>query len=263
MAKKLRSEQVDLSQYYNKSESAPLIPGANITITESEEGVTISASGGGGGGGSVAWDDVTNKPSVFEPTAHNHSAAEITSGTLDIARIPTGSTSSTVSLGNHTHSGYVPTSRTIAGKALTGDITLAKGDVGLGNVDNTSDANKPISTATQNALDAKVPAYAAESVAPLTSGTLTLKQSTLTVINANLTNAHTFTIALHSPIANVVNENVVIFKIGATLPSITLPAGIVWRVKAPVFAINKGYTISFEQVNIGGWEIWATAAENI
>nr|DAH09397.1 MAG TPA: receptor binding complex [Caudoviricetes sp.] len=34
-------------------------------------------------------------------------------------------------------------------------VTLDKSDVGLGNVDNTSDANKPISTATQTALDAK------------------------------------------------------------------------------------------------------------
>ena len=33
--------------------------------------------------------------------------------------------------------------------------SLAKGDVGLGNVDNTSDANKPVSTATQTALDLK------------------------------------------------------------------------------------------------------------
>lgn len=33
--------------------------------------------------------------------------------------------------------------------------TLAKSDVGLGNVDNTSDANKPVSTATQTALDLK------------------------------------------------------------------------------------------------------------
>lgn len=32
---------------------------------------------------------------------------------------------------------------------------VTKSDVGLGNVDNTSDANKPISTATQTALDAK------------------------------------------------------------------------------------------------------------
>lgn len=56
---------------------------------------------------------------------------------------------------SHTHSAYVPTSRTVAGKALTGNITLAKGDVGLGNVDNTSDASKPISTAQQAALDDK------------------------------------------------------------------------------------------------------------
>ena len=37
----------------------------------------------------------------------------------------------------------------------TGAVTLAKGDVGLGNVDNTSDANKPISNATQVALNDK------------------------------------------------------------------------------------------------------------
>ena len=37
----------------------------------------------------------------------------------------------------------------------TGAVTLAKGDVNLGNVDNTADADKPISTATQTALDAK------------------------------------------------------------------------------------------------------------
>lgn len=34
-------------------------------------------------------------------------------------------------------------------------VTLAKGDVGLSNVDNTSDANKPVSTATQSALNLK------------------------------------------------------------------------------------------------------------
>lgn len=35
----------------------------------------------------------------------------------------------------------------------TGDVVLNKTDIGLGNVDNTSDLSKPISTATQNALD--------------------------------------------------------------------------------------------------------------
>ena len=63
----------------------------------------------------------------------------------------------------------VPTTRTINGKALNEDINLSasdvgarpsswtptKTDVGLGNVNNTSDADKPISNATQNALNNK------------------------------------------------------------------------------------------------------------
>jgi hypothetical protein len=41
----------------------------------------------------------------------------------------------------------------VAGK--TGAVALVKGDVGLGNVDNTADTAKPVSTAQQTALDAK------------------------------------------------------------------------------------------------------------
>jgi hypothetical protein len=40
---------------------------------------------------------------------------------------------------------------------LKTDLALAKGDVGLGNVDNTADTAKPVSTATQTALDLKAP----------------------------------------------------------------------------------------------------------
>jgi hypothetical protein len=39
--------------------------------------------------------------------------------------------------------------------ALSADVTISKVDVGLGNVDNTSDLNKPVSTATQTALNGK------------------------------------------------------------------------------------------------------------
>lgn len=49
----------------------------------------------------------------------------------------------------------VPDTRQVAGKALSADVTLVKGDVGLGNVDNTSDADKPVSVAAQEALDDK------------------------------------------------------------------------------------------------------------
>lgn len=49
--------------------------------------------------------------------------------------------------------GYTSPVTSVAGR--TGDITLTKTDVGLSNVNDTSDLGKPISTATQNALDEK------------------------------------------------------------------------------------------------------------
>lgn len=49
------------------------------------------------------WASITGVPSSFTPSTHTHSASDISSGVLDVARIPTGTTGSTVSLGNHTH----------------------------------------------------------------------------------------------------------------------------------------------------------------
>lgn len=65
---------------------------------------------------------------------------------------------------SHTNDGSLEPSAIIAAGAVTsvnsktpssGSVTLTKGDIGLGNVDNTPDANKPISSATQTALDTK------------------------------------------------------------------------------------------------------------
>lgn len=55
-------------------------------------------------------------------------------------------------------------------------VELAKSDVGLGNVDNTSDANKPISTATQMALNGKQ--------STITGGASTITSSDLTANRA-------------------------------------------------------------------------------
>jgi hypothetical protein len=54
----------------------------------------------GGGGGVSSYLDLTDVPATFPPESHTHDATDITSGTLAIARIPTGTTSSTVALGN-------------------------------------------------------------------------------------------------------------------------------------------------------------------
>jgi len=49
--------------------------------------------------------------------------------------------------------GTVGTGSVLSVNGLTGNVTLTKNNLGLSNVDNTSDLNKPISTATQTALN--------------------------------------------------------------------------------------------------------------
>jgi len=91
------------------------------------------AKGATGEPGTTDFNELENVPETFPPSAHTHSSSQITDFNASVdARIPVVS---------------------VAGK--TGAITLVKGDVGLGNVDNTSDVNKPISTATQTALNGK------------------------------------------------------------------------------------------------------------
>jgi hypothetical protein len=138
--------------------------------------------------------ELENADLPFAPATHTHSAADIVSGTIAAARLPIGLTSTTVAAGDHTHSNYVTQDAlgaelldyalvghthtlatvattgsyndltdkpTIGSSAVTsvasrtGDVVLSKSDVGLSNVDNTSDLNKPVSTATQTALSGK------------------------------------------------------------------------------------------------------------
>lgn len=94
-------------------------------------------------------------------------------------------------------------------------------------------------------------AYDSEVVASPTSGTLTLKNSTETILDGALTNSNSFTVALATPITGKVNESILIFKVGATLPAITLPVGITFP-KPLVYEANKTHTIVFEQVTFNG-----------
>lgn len=88
-----------------------------------------SGGGGGGGGGGAVTGVKGNEEILYRVGDVNLTPANI---------------------------GAVPTSRTVNGHALSANVTVTASDVGLGNVDNTSDLAKPISTATQSALDGKV-----------------------------------------------------------------------------------------------------------
>lgn len=118
----------------------------------------------------------------FALVSHTHAASDIVSGVIAIARLPVGVSSNQVAAGDHTHnydavyaplvhnhngvyslighnhdSAYSALGHTHAYADITGTPTLNKAAVGLGNVDNTSDADKPVSTATQTALNLKAP----------------------------------------------------------------------------------------------------------
>lgn len=68
----------------------------------------------------------------------------------------------------------------VAGK--TGVVTLVKSDVGLGNVDNTSDVNKPVSTAQQTAINSRELAIAAGTTAQYWRGDKTWQALTASAV---------------------------------------------------------------------------------
>lgn len=79
----------------------------------------------------------------------------------------------------------------VAGR--TGDVSLVKGDVGLGSVDNTSDTNKPVSTATQTALNGKANTSHTHTVANVAGlqDALDSKAGLNAAVNASQVNAGT------------------------------------------------------------------------
>lgn len=198
----------------------------NFKYNPTTNTVTTNISGSAASANSVLWSGVTNKPSTFTPSAHNHDDSTITSlnasklfGTIDIARLPHGAlerlvivaddtarfklTTANVQLGDtvkvtktekmyyvvdesklSSEAGYLVytagTATSVPWSGVTGKPssyppashnhderyytetemnsklaekatkvhTHVKSEVGLGNVDNTADANKSVKYAT-------------------------------------------------------------------------------------------------------------------
>jgi hypothetical protein len=113
---------------------------------------TISASFGTTAGTIAEGNDsrITGAEQTTNKGAANGYAGLNSSSVVPTAQLGSGTANSSSFLrGDNTWAAAPVTS--VASK--TGAVTLVKGDVGLGNVDNTSDASKPVSTAQQTALD--------------------------------------------------------------------------------------------------------------
>lgn len=123
--------------------------------------------GGGGGGGASSLPGLSDV-ALSSPT--NNQVLTYDSGTLKWINAT---------------SGTAPVS-SVAGK--TGAVTLVKADVGLGNVDNTTDLSKPVSTAVQAALNAKADeAITITGATSLTGGGDLSVNRTLSLVNDSAT----------------------------------------------------------------------------
>jgi len=138
------------------------ISGASNTISNIAI-AAIAATGTPGAGNYLRGDGQWQTPP--DTSYAEIPSAEITAGTSSVSRAISGRRAQEIVLkavaaapqGDVTLAGVQTlTNKTLTSPVINTPTGIVKGDVGLGNVDNTSDASKPISTLQQTALDTKV-----------------------------------------------------------------------------------------------------------
>ena len=93
------------------------------STTNNNKVLKAGATSGSIAWGNVAYSELTGVPTTFAPAAHTHAAADVVSGVLAIARIPTGTTGTTVALGNDSRINNGQTAFSWGNHALAGYLT--------------------------------------------------------------------------------------------------------------------------------------------
>jgi hypothetical protein len=169
------------------------------------------------------------------------------------------------------------TTDTLTNKTLTSPVIntptgITKSDVGLANVDNTTDANKPISTATQTALDLKATLSAPTFTGTVTStndivvnGNLTVNGTTFNASSTSITIEDNLVQLAHQNAANTVDLGIVVgYNDGAAKHS-----GIVRDVSADKWKLFKGVTteptttVDFTEGSLDALQVGALEATTI
>jgi len=191
---------------------------------------TISANFGTGPGTIAQGNDsrITGAEQTTNKGAANGYAGLNSSTVVPTAQLGTGAaTNATFLRGDNVWAAAPVTS--VASK--TGAVTLVKGDVGLANVDNTSDANKPVSTAQQTALDGKVNVTNGGGETFFDAGN-SGTAITLNLANGNvqkLTLTGNCTITLTSPASGAFRSLLLyVFQDGTGSRTITWPGSVKW-----------------------------------
>lgn len=134
--------------------SARLGIGANTFVLTSD-GTDVSWAAGGGGG---AVSSVFTRTGAVVAATNDYTWAQVNKATSNIADITTKSHTSLTDIGTNTHA-QIDTALgvSVTHQANTSNPhSVTQAQVGLGSVDNTSDAGKPVSTAQQTALNLKL-----------------------------------------------------------------------------------------------------------
>jgi uncharacterized ubiquitin-like protein YukD len=118
--------------------------------------------------------------------------------------------------------------------------TLDKAAVGLSNVDNTSDANKPVSTATQTALDTKTNKLITTN-RQTASYTLVLGDADK-LVEMNVATANDLTIPLNSSVAFATGTQILLAQYGAGQTTIVATGGVTVRSNGGKLKLNVQYS---------------------
>jgi hypothetical protein len=118
--------------------------------------------------------------------------------------------------------------------------TLNKAAVGLGNVDNTSDANKPVSTATQTALDAKTNKLVVAN-RQTASYTLVLSDADK-LVEMNVGSANNLTVPLNSSVAFSTGTQILLAQYGSGQTTIVATSGVTIRSNGAKLKLNAQYS---------------------
>ena len=118
--------------------------------------------------------------------------------------------------------------------------TLNQAAVGLSNCDNTSDANKPVSTATQTALDAKTNKLIVAN-RQTASYTLVLSDADK-LVEMNNASANNLTIPLNSSVAFATGTQILLAQYGAGQTTIVATSGVTVRSNGAKLKLNVQYS---------------------
>lgn len=149
--------------------------------------------------------------------------------------------------------GKVSTATTVNGHALSANVTVTATDVSLGNCDNTSDANKPVSTATTNALALKVPFTEVINTVASAGTAQTIAEPAVKSIN-DITLNNASPCVLTFPTATAGTSFTLVLRQSGSTRLVTWPGGIKWSGgAAPTLSTASGSIDIFTFVYITAW----------